>query len=141
VNGTQRPIPQVIFPDLRGLVDVAGPQRRLRVFADTPEAANGMVGRIVGLEGALKMLEGLLIPSITEREECSQLDVSSMALAPSGELGPQLRAGGTRHAGLLGWRRSSTARSWRLPPTKPGVCPGKAAASSAADAARLQLPV
>jgi hypothetical protein len=24
-NGTRRPIPQVIFPDLRGLVDVVGP--------------------------------------------------------------------------------------------------------------------
>ena len=28
-NGTQRPIPQVIFPDLRGLVDVAGPDQTI----------------------------------------------------------------------------------------------------------------
>ena len=28
-NGTRRPIPQVIFPDLRGLVDVAGPDRTI----------------------------------------------------------------------------------------------------------------
>jgi len=29
VNGTQRAIPQVIFPDLRGLVDVAGPDQTI----------------------------------------------------------------------------------------------------------------
>jgi hypothetical protein len=28
-NGTRRPIPQVIFPDLRGLVDVAGPDQTI----------------------------------------------------------------------------------------------------------------
>ena len=29
VNGTRRPVPQVIFPDLRGLVDVAGPDQTI----------------------------------------------------------------------------------------------------------------
>src|SRR5919106_2000427 len=49
-----------------GLIDLAGAHRRLRVLADTPEAANGMVGGIVGLEGALKMLERLVIATVTE---------------------------------------------------------------------------
>src|SRR5262245_44780877 len=44
-------------------------QRSLCVLADTPEGANGVVGRIAGIEAALKMLERLVIATVTERKE------------------------------------------------------------------------